>query len=39
MEKNFKEILAKMSPERRARVEVRVDEVPKTLTLDELREA
>ena len=37
--KNFKELQESMSPERRARVEARVDEALKTLALDELREA
>jgi transcriptional regulator with XRE-family HTH domain len=37
--KNFKELQESMSPERRARVEARVNETLKTLALDELREA
>ena len=37
--KNFKELQESMSPERRARVEARVNEALKTLALDELREA
>lgn len=39
MAKNFKELQESMSPERRARVEARVNEALKTLALDELREA
>lgn len=37
--KNFKELQASMSPERRARVAERVNVALKTLALDELREA
>lgn len=37
--RNFRELKAGMSPERRARVEARVDEALKAMALDELREA
>jgi len=37
--RNFKELQEAMSPERRARVEVRVNEALRTMALDELREA
>jgi transcriptional regulator with XRE-family HTH domain len=37
--KNFKELQAGMSPERRARVEARVNEALQAMALDELREA
>ena len=39
MAKNFKELEAKMSPERRARIKARVDEAIREMPLDELREA
>ena len=39
MARNFKELQAKMSPERRARVEQRVKDALSTMALDELREA
>ena len=39
MARNFKELQEAMSPERRARVEVRVNEALRTMALDELREA
>ena len=39
MARNFKELQEEMSPERRARVEVRVNEALRTMALDELREA
>ncbi len=39
MGKNFKELQAKMSPERRARVRAKVEQALETLALDELREA
>lgn len=39
MSRNFRELQETMSPERRARVEARVNEALKTMALDELREA
>ena len=39
MARNFKELRDKMSPERRARVEKRVQETLKGMPLEELREA
>ncbi len=39
MARNFKELEAKMSPERRARIKARVDEAIREMPLDELREA
>lgn len=39
MARNFKELQAKMDPERRARVEQRVQEALKAMPLEELREA
>jgi DNA-binding XRE family transcriptional regulator len=39
MARNFNELYAKMSPERRARVEARVRETIASMPLDELREA
>jgi len=39
MARNFNELRARMSPERRARVEARVKEAIKAMPLDELREA
>lgn len=39
MTRNFKELQNKMSPERRGRVERRINEALKTMALDELREA
>lgn len=39
MARNFKELQAKMSPERRARVEERVRKAIKEMALDELRSA
>lgn len=37
--RNFKELQARISPERRARIEVRVQEALAQMALDELREA
>ena len=39
MAKNFKELRAKMSPERRARVHKEADHLEKEMALDQLREA
>jgi transcriptional regulator with XRE-family HTH domain len=39
MAKNFNELLAKMSPERRARIETRVQETIAQMPLEELRNA
>lgn len=39
MARNFKELKAKMSPERRARIDARVTETISQMALDELREA
>ncbi len=39
MARNFRELEAKMSPERRARVQAKVDEMIREMPLDELREA
>ena len=39
MSKNFKELQGKLSPERRARIEVRVKKALSEMALDELREA
>jgi predicted transcriptional regulator len=39
MARNFKELEAKMSPERRARAQAKVDEMIREMALDELREA
>jgi transcriptional regulator with XRE-family HTH domain len=39
MAKKFKELMDKMSPERRARIEARVRELEAEMPLDELREA
>jgi transcriptional regulator with XRE-family HTH domain len=39
MAKNFKELYARMDPERRARVDARVQEALKAMPLDKLREA
>jgi DNA-binding transcriptional regulator YiaG len=39
MTRNFKELRAKMDPERRARVEQRVEQALKAMPLDDLREA
>ena len=39
MARNFKELRAKMDPERRARVEQRVEQALKAMPLDDLREA
>lgn len=39
MAKKFKELMDKMSPERRARIEARVRELEGEMPLDELREA
>ncbi len=39
MARNFKELEARMTPERRARIKARVDEAIREMPLDELREA
>ena len=39
MARNFKELEAKMSPERRARIRAKVEEMVREMPLDELREA
>jgi predicted transcriptional regulator len=39
MARNFNELEAKMSPERRARIKTKVDEAIREMPLDELREA
>jgi DNA-binding transcriptional regulator YiaG len=39
MARNFKELEAKMPPERRARIRAKVDEMIREMPLDELREA
>jgi predicted transcriptional regulator len=39
MARNFKELEARMSPERRARIQVKVDKAVQEMALDELREA